>query len=64
MMKKAKKSKMGRPPKPPNEKQSECIMVRVTKAQRRFLEKEAKRRGLSLSGLLMLPWLKTEKGDT
>jgi predicted HicB family RNase H-like nuclease len=48
--------KMGRPPKPKAEKQGECIMVRVTKAERAHLEAQAKKAGLSLSSLLMQPW--------
>ena len=56
------KTKMGRPPKPPGEKQSACIMVRVTPAERKELEAEAKRRGVSLSALLMEAWKATQEG--
>jgi len=50
------KTKMGRPPKPAGERLGEPITVRVTKAERAALEAEAKRLGVSLSALLMLPW--------
>ena len=57
-----KKPKMGRPPKRPEDKQSSCIMVRVTVSERRMLEAEAKRRGLFLSALLMESW-RNREGD-
>ena len=47
---------MGRPPKPPEEKYSDQILVHMTKAERELLEREALRLGLSLSALLMHPW--------
>ena len=50
----------GRPPKQPASRQSEMLSVYVTMAERRRLEAEAKRRGVSLSSLLMSPW---RKGD-
>jgi len=46
----------GRPPKPPGEKWSECVMVRMTPVERERIQAEAKRRGISLSALLMLQW--------
>ena len=49
---------MGRPPKPPALKQSEMISVHVTPAERRRMEAEAARRGISLSALLASPWRK------
>ncbi|MCK4670762.1 MAG: hypothetical protein KAT43_06175 [Nanoarchaeota archaeon] len=56
------KKRMGRPFKPPEEKYSEQVNVRMTKAERKRLDAEAKRRGVSLSGLLMLPWRKPSGG--
>jgi len=53
---KPKKPRMGRPPKRPKDLHSSCIMVRVTARERRMLDAEARRRGLSLSALLMEPW--------
>jgi len=44
---------MGRPPKPPGEKFSAMVTVKMTKAERRSLEAKAKRLGLSLSATLM-----------
>lgn len=54
--KKKSKAKMGRPRKPRGEKWSETIMVRMKPVERRFLEAEAKKAGISLSSLLMRPW--------
>ena len=50
------RKKMGRPPKPPERRRREFIGVHCTSAERRRLEHEAKRLGLSISELLMLPW--------
>jgi len=55
------KARMGRPPKKPADRLSECIMVRVTKAERRRLQEEAERLGIPLAALLMLPWRKTQQ---
>jgi len=52
------KKRMGRPPKPPGEKYSEIVTVKMTKAERRRIKAEMKRTGLSLSGVLMRPWRK------
>ena len=51
-----KKTKMGRPPKAPADKYGEHVNVHMTQAERAMLEAEAKKRGLSLSSLLMSPW--------
>jgi predicted HicB family RNase H-like nuclease len=48
----------GRRPKAPGEKQSECIMVRVTMAEHKELLAAARQLGVSLSALLMRPWRK------
>ena len=55
------KKKMGRPPIPAAERLGEPITVRVTKAERAALEAEAKRLGVSLSALMMLPWREPRK---
>ena len=51
-----KKARMGRPPKPPEEKQGQCVMVRMTKVERAKLEREAGKAGLSLSAYLLECW--------
>lgn len=58
--KKTAKKRMGRPPKPPSEKFSEMLNVKMTKAERKMLESEAKRLGISLAAVLMRPWRKEE----
>ena len=55
------KKKMGRPPKPPGEKYSEIVTVKMTKAERKRIKAEMKRTGLSLSAVLMRPWRKEGK---
>jgi len=47
---------MGRPPKKPSEKQGEIISVRMRKAERKQLERDARHAGLSLSAFLMQCW--------
>ena len=51
-----KKSKMGRPPKRPEDRQSEVVLVRLTKADRRLLEAEAGAEGLPLGTYLRKCW--------
>ena len=50
------KKRMGRPPKPPDEKRSAQMCVRMTQAERKRLDAEAKRLGITVSDLLMRPW--------
>ena len=50
------KPKMGRPPLPRGMQRTEQLNVRATRAERRMLEAEAKRRGITVSDLLMEPW--------
>jgi predicted HicB family RNase H-like nuclease len=50
----------GRPPKRPADRHSEIIGIRTTPCERKRLEAEAKRRGVSLSALLMSPWREGE----
>ena len=52
----ADKSRTGRPPKAPSERQSEQIMVYLTPTERAQLEKLAKQEGLSLASMIMRPW--------
>jgi len=54
--KKPAKSKMGRHPKKPVDRHSFCIAIRLTPAERRRVEAEARRRGLRMATLLMEPW--------
>ena len=54
----ADKLRTGRPRKSEREKQSERVMVYLTKTERMHLEELAKREGLSLSSLIMRPWRK------
>ncbi|MFH1743228.1 MAG: hypothetical protein ABIH23_29840 [bacterium] len=56
-----KKAKMGRPPKPVAEKQGARVIVNMTKAEKRQLEKEAKAAELSLSAYLLECWRKKGK---
>lgn len=50
----------GRPPCVPGHRRTAFVGVHMTPAERRKLEAEAKRLGVSLSALLMRPW---RKGD-
>ena len=58
---KADRARTGRPPKSQAEKQSEHVTVHLTPAERKRLEKLAKKDGLSLPALIMRPW--REKGS-
>lgn len=49
---------MGRPPLPPSERQARIVSVRVTEAELKMLRAEAKRRGVTVSALLLGPWRK------
>ena len=53
-----KKKRMGRPPKPATKKYSEIVCIKMTKAERAMLAREAKKRGITVSALLMLQWRK------
>jgi hypothetical protein len=46
----------GRPPKKAADRQNSTVLVRMTKAERKQLESQAKADGLTLSALLMRPW--------
>ena len=55
------KTKMGRPPKPPEKKQSGRVVVNMTNVEKQKLEKQAARAGVSLSAYLLQCW--RQKGD-
>jgi hypothetical protein len=57
----ADKRRTGRPPMAPAEKHSEQVMVYLTPAERKRLEKLAKKEGIPLAALIMRPW--REKGE-
>jgi len=61
MTKKKPKKRMGRPPKPAAEKQSEAIMVRVTPGERKQLEAEARRLGVPLAVVLTALWRESKE---
>jgi|GEM_PF-2091345 len=50
------KTKMGRPPLPRGTQKAIRLSLRVTPAEVKLLQAEAKRRGITVSDLLMLPW--------
>ena len=53
-----KKAKMGRPPLKGARRRVEQICIRMTKIERKKIEAEARRRGISPCALLMEPWRK------
>ena len=55
------KAKMGRPPKPRDEKQGERVTVNMTREEREALTQDAARAGLSLASYLLDCW-KQRKG--
>ena len=60
MAKDQKKSKMGRPPLPPESRRSAVVTIRMTQAERERLEEQAREAGLSISAYLLQCW--REKG--
>lgn len=52
---KTKKARMGRPPKPPGEKQSVKVTVKLTPGERRRLDAEARKAGAPLATYIMAP---------
>ena len=48
----------GRPPLPAKERRNYVANVRITEAERREFERQARVHGLTLSEVLMLPWRK------
>ena len=61
MSQKKPSKKMGRPPKPPKEKQGERVTVRMTREERRVLERDASKAGLSLAAYLLDCWKKRRR---
>lgn len=61
-MKKPVKPKMGRPPKKPGDKQTACIMVRLTPAEGRRLRAEARAAGLPPATYLAELWRNRNEG--
>lgn len=57
-MARGKKARMGRPPFPKGTARSLHVTVRLTARELRRLRAEARRRGVSVSELLMRPWRK------
>ena len=57
---KKRKKRMGRPRMAQSERRLAQWCVRMTQAERKVLEAEAKMRGLTVSDLLMRPWRKKE----
>jgi uncharacterized protein (DUF1778 family) len=55
-MKAKKKSKMGRPPKKPEDRRSHLVTIRLTPPEWRDLGKAAAARGLAISDFIMEPW--------
>ena len=51
-----KKSKMGRPPLPPEGRKSVYLSVRLTKAELARLKALARERGVTVTELIMRPW--------
>jgi len=49
-------ARMGRPPKPVEDKQSERVSVNMTRRERQALEREAAEAGLSLAAYLLDCW--------
>ena len=47
---------MGRPPLPPEEVRSEFVTIRVTKREKKKLQAEAKKSGMTVGDLLMRSW--------
>jgi len=50
--------RMGRPPKRASEKYSKTVCMKVTKAEYAALKAEARKRGVTVSALLLGPWRK------
>jgi len=61
-MKAKAKTRMGRPPMPPGTQRTMQVKARVTPAEAAMLQAAAKRRGITISDLLMKPWREGRKG--
>jgi predicted HicB family RNase H-like nuclease len=49
----AKKKRMGRPPKKPSERKAIAVNLRVTPAEKDFLEQTAQAHGMSMTALIL-----------
>ncbi len=58
MTKKREGAKMGRPPLKPEDRRSVKISIRITPGEVARLDAEARRLGLPVGEVLMLPWRK------
>jgi hypothetical protein len=50
------KPRMGRPPLPPGQRKTTQLTVSVRKGEKAMLEVAARKRGVTVSELLMQPW--------
>ena len=57
-----KPKKLGRPPKPKAEKQSFRLMVNLIDAEKKLLQKDAKRLGMTPGQTLLLAWRAWREG--
>jgi len=64
MGQKKKTARMGRPPKPAADKCGIQICCKITRAELRFMQAEARRLGLSMSSTLMYLWRERMKKRT
>jgi len=60
-MKGKKKSKMGRPPIPERKRRSAIVAVRLTRGERARLGREARRRGMTITEVLLEHWREGRK---
>lgn len=54
--KKKSKARMGRPPMPAGTARTELVAVRISANERQRLEAEAKRRGMTMTDVLLQAW--------
>jgi len=57
--KKASVERMGRPPKAANDRRATTLTIRVTADEHRLLHREARKRNVTISEMLLGPWRKT-----
>jgi len=50
---------MGRPPKAANDRRATTLTIRVTADEHRLLRREAQKRNVTISEMLLGPWRKT-----
>ena len=54
--KRKRKSRMGRPPLPPDKRRAVAVAFRITVGEHKAVLSEARRRGVSVPDVLMAPW--------